>query len=182
VQRGYDQVVHDVAIQNLPVRMILDRAGFVGNDGPTHHGCYDLAYMSCIPNLRIMAPSDEVELKSMIKTSYSMDDGPSVVRYPRGTGYGVEMLNEVFGTKMDALPEFGSILPIGKGRVVRTSTKGGLGRNSKVAVLSIGGRLMESMKASKEIEEEHGDVAVTVADARWAKPMSPLDLREVYSV
>ncbi|GMI32675.1 hypothetical protein TeGR_g12948, partial [Tetraparma gracilis] len=94
MQRGYDQVVHDVAIQNLPVRMILDRAGFVGNDGATHHGCYDLAYLSCIPKLRIMAPSDELELRNAIVTAHGMDDGPSVVRYPRGTGYGLEKLNE----------------------------------------------------------------------------------------
>merc|ERR1712176_158037 len=83
MQRGYDQVVHDVAIQNLPVRMILDRAGLVGNDGPTHHGCYDLAYLGCIPNLTIMAPSDEVELKNMVSTAAAFDQGPIVLRYPR---------------------------------------------------------------------------------------------------
>jgi 1-deoxy-D-xylulose-5-phosphate synthase len=101
MQRGYDQVVHDVAIQNLPVRMILDRAGVVGNDGPTHHGCYDLAYMGCIPNLTIMAPSDEIELKNMVSTCAAFDDGPTVLRYPRGTGYGAEKLQSLFGYKLE---------------------------------------------------------------------------------
>merc|ERR1719454_2821276 len=88
LQRAYDQVVHDVALQNLPVRMILDRAGLVGNDGPTHHGSFDLAYMGCIPNLTIMGPSDEIELRNMMKTCADFDDGPTVLRYPRGNGYG----------------------------------------------------------------------------------------------
>ena len=96
MQRGYDQVVHDVAIQNLPVRMILDRAGLVGNDGPTHHGAYDLSYLGCIPNLIIMAPSDEIELKNMIRTAHGIDESPSVVRYPRGTGYGVEKVRPTY--------------------------------------------------------------------------------------
>jgi len=101
MQRGYDQVVHDVAIQNLPVRMILDRAGVVGNDGPTHHGCYDLAYMGCIPNLTIMSPSDEIELKNMVKTCADFDDGPTVLRYPRGTGYGADKLQSLFGYELE---------------------------------------------------------------------------------
>ena len=101
MQRGYDQVIHDVAIQNLPVRMILDRAGVVGNDGPTHHGCYDLAYMGCIPNLTIMSPSNEIELRNMVATCAAFDDGPTVLRYPRGTGYGQEKLESLFGYKFE---------------------------------------------------------------------------------
>lgn len=101
LQRGYDQVVHDVAVQNLPVRMILDRAGFVGNDGPTHHGCYDLAYLGCIPNLTIMSPSDEIELRNMVLTCAQHDEGPTVLRYPRGTGYGAEKLQSMFGYKLE---------------------------------------------------------------------------------
>ncbi len=101
MQRGYDQVVHDVAIQNLPVRMILDRAGVVGNDGPTHHGCYDLAYMGCIPNLTIMSPSDEIELRNMVATCAAFDDGPTVLRYPRGVGYGAEKLQDLFGYELE---------------------------------------------------------------------------------
>lgn len=101
MQRGYDQVVHDVAIQNLPVRMILDRAGVVGNDGPTHHGCYDLAYLGCIPNLIIMSPSDELELKNMVMTCAAFDDGPTVLRYPRGVGYGADKLQSLFGYDLE---------------------------------------------------------------------------------
>ena len=101
MQRAYDQVIHDVAIQNLPVRLIMDRAGVVGNDGPTHHGCYDLAYMGCIPNLTIMAPSDEIELKNMMKTCADFDEGPTVLRYPRGNGYGADTLQELFGYDLE---------------------------------------------------------------------------------
>lgn len=101
MQRGYDQVVHDVAIQNLPVRFILDRAGLVGNDGPTHHGCYDLAYLGCIPNLTIMSPSDEIELRNMVATCAAFDDGPTVLRYPRGTGYGSDKLQNLFGYELE---------------------------------------------------------------------------------
>ena len=93
MQRGYDQVVHDVCIQNLPVRMILDRAGLVGNDGPTHHGSFDLTYMGTLPGLTIMAPSDELELQNMIHTAAKLDSGPSVVRFPRGVGYGVDKVS-----------------------------------------------------------------------------------------
>ncbi len=101
MQRAYDQVMHDVAIQNLPVRMILDRAGLVGNDGPTHHGCYDLAYMGCLPNLTIMAPSDEIELRNMVKTCADFDHGPTVLRYPRGNGYGADKLQNLFGYELE---------------------------------------------------------------------------------
>jgi len=112
LQRGYDQVIHDVAIQNLPVRFILDRAGVVGNDGPTHHGCYDLAYMGCIPNLTIMSPSDEIELKNMVATCAAFDEGPTVLRYPRGTGYGAEKLQSLFGYELenDEIPAKGMSL------------------------------------------------------------------------
>jgi 1-deoxy-D-xylulose-5-phosphate synthase len=112
MQRGYDQVVHDVAVQNLPVRMMLDRAGVVGNDGPTHHGCYDLTYMGCIPNLTIMAPSDEIDLKNMVATCAAFDDGPTVLRYPRGTGYGPEKLQKLFGYKLvnDEIPAKGALI------------------------------------------------------------------------
>lgn len=101
MQRAYDQVIHDVAVQNLPVRLIMDRAGVVGNDGPTHHGCYDLTYMGTIPNLTIMAPSDEIELRNMMKTCADFDSGPTVLRYPRGNGYGKETLQKVFGYDLD---------------------------------------------------------------------------------
>merc|ERR1719188_2317512 len=122
LQRGYDSVVHDVAIRNLPVRLILDRAGLVGNDGPTHHGCYDLAYLGCIPNLTIMAPSDEIELRNMVATCAAFDDGPIVLRYPRGNGFGLEKLKTLFGYDIQEIPEKGTLLPIGKGRIVRNST------------------------------------------------------------
>eukprot|EP00970_Alexandrium_tamarense_P011907 scaffold2604_cov198-Alexandrium_tamarense.AAC.12 len=114
MQRGYDQVVHDVAIQNLPVRMILDRAGVVGNDGPTHHGCYDLAYLGCIPNLTIMSPSDEIELKNMVMTCAAFDDGPTVLRYPRGVGYGAEKLQNLFGYELEngEVPAKGELLKL----------------------------------------------------------------------
>jgi len=169
MQRGYDQVVHDVAIQNLPVRMILDRAGLVGNDGPTHHGCYDLAYLGCIPNLTIMAPSDEVELKNMVATCAAYDKGPTVLRYPRGNGYGIDKLKSLFGYTFDEVPAKGEPLPIGKGRIVRsTSIKN---RNDRVAILSLGTRLHESLVAAQEIEETDPTLGVTVADARFMKPL-----------
>lgn len=124
MQRGYDQVIHDVAIQNLPVRMILDRAGLVGNDGPTHHGCYDLAYMGCIPNLTIMAPSNEIELKNMVSTCAAFDDGPTVLRYPRGTGYGPEKLQSLFGYKLenDEIPSKGKIYSLCRSMCLISST------------------------------------------------------------
>jgi len=174
MQRGYDQVVHDVAIQNLPVRMILDRAGVVGNDGPTHHGCYDLAYMGCIPNLTIMGPSDEIELKNMVATCAAYDDGPTVLRYPRGTGYGAEKLQELFGYDLEdgEIPSKGTVLPIGKGRVMRRpDSNRGKTRADRVAILSFGTRLHDSLIAAAEVEDTDPDLGVTVADARFMKPL-----------
>jgi len=174
MQRGYDQVVHDVAIQNLPVRMILDRAGVVGNDGPTHHGCYDLAYMGCIPNLTIMSPSDEIELRNMVATCADFDDGPTVLRYPRGNGYGAEVLQDLFGYKLEdgEIPAHGEVLPIGKGRIMRSPDETrGRTREDRVAILSFGTRLSESLIAAKEVEEADPSLGVTVADARFMKPL-----------
>jgi len=174
MQRGYDQVIHDVAIQNLPVRMILDRAGVVGNDGPTHHGCYDLAYMGCIPNLTIMAPSDEIELRNMVATCADFDDGPTVLRYPRGTGYGAEKLKDLFGYELEngELPAKGAVLPVGKGRIIRRpdSTRGRK-KEDRVAILSFGTRLHDSLIAAKEVEDMDPSLGVTVADARFMKPL-----------
>ena len=149
LQRGYDQVVHDVAIQNLPVRFAIDRAGLVGADGPTHAGAFDLAFLGCLPGFVMMAPSDEGELMHMVATAAAYDDGPSAFRYPRGEGLGVD------------LPERGEILEIGKGRILR--------EGSKVAILSLGTRLADSLKAAAELEN-YG-VSTTVADARFAKPI-----------
>jgi len=181
LQRGYDQVVHDVAIQNLPVRMILDRGGLVGNDGPTHHGVYDLSYLGCIPNLTIMAPSDEIELRNMVKTCADYDDGPTVMRYPRGTGYGMEKLQSLFGYKLEnnELPK-AEALPIGKGRIVRRpSGSRGKKREDRVAILSLGTRLHESLVAANEVEEFDSSLGVTVADARFMKPLDVDLVREL---
>ena len=131
LQRGYDQVVHDVAIQKLPVRFAIDRAGLVGADGPTHAGSFDLAYLGCLPHFVVMAPSDEAELKHMVATAVGIDDRPSAVRYPRGEGTGVEM------------PVEGVALDIGRGRIVR--------EGSAVAILSLGTRLQESLKAADQL-------------------------------
>ena len=182
MQRGYDQVVHDVAVQNLPVRMVLDRAGVVGNDGPTHHGCYDLAYLGCIPNLTIMAPSDEIELKNMVMTQLAFDDGPTVLRYPRGTGYGAEKLQSLFGYKLedDEIPARGEPIPIGKGRIMRKPGKGrGMDRKDRVAILSFGTRLHESLVAANNVEEKDATLGVTVADARFMKPLDVDLVREL---
>ena len=149
LQRGYDQVVHDVAIQNLPVRFAMDRAGLVGADGPTHAGAFDLAYLGCLPGFVIMAPADEGELMHMVATASAYDDGPIAFRYPRGEGLGVE------------LPERGDIVEIGKGRILR--------EGSRVAILSLGTRLADSMKAAAELEN-YG-ISTSVADARFAKPI-----------
>lgn len=149
LQRGYDQVVHDVALQNLPVRFAMDRAGLVGNDGATHAGSFDLAYLSCLPNMVIMAAGDEAELVHMVATAAAYDDGPSALRYPRGAGFGIE------------LPETGDILEIGKGRVM---TEG-----NKVAILSLGGRLHEALSAAETLTSN--GFSTTVADARFAKPL-----------
>ncbi len=149
LQRAYDSVVHDVALQNLPVRFPMDRAGLVGADGATHAGAFDLAYLGCLPNMVIMAAGDEAELVHMTTTAAEFDEGPIAFRYPRGEGAGVDM------------PSVGQILEIGKGRIVREGTG--------VAILSLGGRLQESLKAA-EILETQG-ISATVADARFAKPL-----------
>jgi 1-deoxy-D-xylulose-5-phosphate synthase len=149
LQRAYDQVVHDVVLQKLPVRFAIDRAGLVGADGATHAGSFDLAYLGCLPGMVIMAPADEAELVHMIATSAHLDDRASAVRYPRGEGFGV------------ALPARGEILPIGKGRILR---EGG-----KVAILSLGTRLHDSLAAAESLAA-HG-LPATVADARFAKPI-----------
>ena len=149
LQRAYDQVVHDVAIQRLPVRFAMDRAGLVGADGPTHAGSFDIAYLGCLPNFVLMAAADEAELVHMVATAVAIDDRPSALRYPRGEGRGVPM------------PEEGQPLEIGKGRIVREGTK--------VALFSYGARLGECLKAADELAA-HG-LSTTVADARFAKPL-----------
>jgi 1-deoxy-D-xylulose-5-phosphate synthase len=149
LQRGYDQVVHDVAIQNLPVRFAIDRAGLVGADGPTHAGSFDVAYLGCLPNMAIMAAADEAELVHMVATAAAYDAGPIALRYPRGEGVGVEM------------PEKGELLPIGKGRVMR--------RGSQIAILSLGTRLADALKAAEDLAAF--GLSTTVADARFAKPI-----------
>lgn len=149
LQRAYDQVVHDVAIQRLPVRFAMDRAGLVGADGPTHAGAFDVAYLGCLPNFVLMAAADEAELVHMVSTAVAIDDRPSALRYPRGEGRGVPM------------PEEGQPLEIGKGRIVREGTK--------VAIFSYGARLGECLKAADELSA-HG-LSTTVADARFAKPL-----------
>src|SRR6187401_910326 len=149
LQRAYDQVVHDVAIQQLPVRFVLDRAGLVGADGPTHAGSFDLAYLGCLPKFVVMAAADEAELVHMVATAATIDDRPSALRYPRGDGVGVEM------------PTVGVPLEIGKGRIVQ--------EGHKVALLSYGGRLGECLAAAKELKAL--GLSATVADARFAKPL-----------
>ena len=149
LQRAYDQVVHDVAIQRLPVRFAMDRAGLVGADGPTHAGSFDLAYLGCLPGFVIMAAADEAELMHMVATAAVIDDRPSALRYPRGEGVGVEM------------PEQGTPLEIGRGRILR--------EGDTVALLSLGTRLAECLKAA-DMLAAHG-LSTTVADARFAKPL-----------
>jgi 1-deoxy-D-xylulose-5-phosphate synthase len=149
LQRGYDQVVHDVAIQSLPVRFAMDRAGLVGADGSTHAGSFDIGYMGALPGMVLMAAADEAELAVMIATSLEIDDRPSAFRYPRGDGVGVE------------IPELAAPLEIGKGRIVREGTT--------VAILSLGTRLQESLKAAETLAAR--GVSTTVADARFAKPL-----------
>ena len=149
LQRAYDQVVHDVAIQSLPVRFALDRAGLVGADGPTHAGAFDVTYLGCLPNFVLMAAGDEAELVHMVATAAAIDDRPSAVRYPRGEGLGVPM------------PDEGKPLEIGKGRIVQ--------EGHKVALLSYGGRLGECLMAAKELKAL--GLSATVADARFAKPL-----------
>src|SRR5215216_343964 len=149
LQRAYDQVVHDVAIQKLPVRFALDRAGLVGADGPTHAGAFDVAYLGCLPGFVVMAAADEAELVHMVATQVAIDDRPSALRYPRGEGVGVPM------------PAEGKPLEIGKGRILR--------EGSKVALLSFGARLHECLAAADELAA-YG-LSTTVADARFAKPL-----------
>ena len=149
LQRAYDQVVHDVAIQKLPVRFAIDRAGLVGADGATHAGSFDIAYLACLPDMVVMAAADEAELKNMVATAAHIDDRPTAFRFPRSEGLGVEM------------PEIGVPLEIGKGRILR--------EGSSVALLTLGGRLRESLKAADELASKGW--STTVADARFAKPL-----------
>ena len=149
LQRGYDQVVHDVAIQNLPVRFAIDRAGLVGADGPTHAGSFDIGFLGALPGMVCMAAADETELVRMVRTAVEIDDGPSAFRYPRGNGVGVE------------LPLNPQALEIGKGRIVREGTS--------IAILSYGARLQEALKAAEMLAAQ--GLSCTVADARFAKPL-----------
>jgi 1-deoxy-D-xylulose-5-phosphate synthase len=157
LQRGYDQLVHDVALQGLPVRFPIDRAGFVGADGPTHAGSFDVAFLTTLPGMVVMAASDEAELMHMVRTAAAYDDGPIAFRYPRGEGVGVEM------------PERGEVLEIGKGRVIT--------RGTKVALLSFGTRLAECLTAAEDLEA--AGLSTTVADARFAKPLDEALIREL---
>ncbi|CDF36820.1 FRagment of plastid 1-deoxy-D-xylulose 5-phosphate synthase [Chondrus crispus] len=166
LQRGYDQLIHDVSIQKLPVRFILDRAGLVGNDGPTHHGSFDLAYIGCIPNMIIMAPSDECELQNMVATSLAINDSPSVVRYPRGVGVGLDVINQKLGGKYDVMPEGGHAIAIGKGRIIRN--KAPSPKEGSVAILSLGTRLLESVKAAEALEANTIPVTVKGSEGSGA--------------
>ena len=157
LQRAYDQVVHDVALQNLPVRFAIDRAGFVGADGATHCGAFDITYLASLPNFVVMAAADEAELRHMVRTAVEHDQGPIAFRYPRGNGIGVEM------------PERGEVLELGKGRIMR--------EGSKVALLSLGGRLEDCMKAADELDA--AGLSTTVADARFAKPLDTKMIRRL---
>jgi 1-deoxy-D-xylulose-5-phosphate synthase len=149
LQRAYDQVVHDVAIQSLPVRFAMDRAGLVGADGPTHAGSFDIAYLGALPGFVIMAAADEVELMHMVATAAAIGDRPSALRYPRGEGLGLER------------PKAGTPLEIGKGRIVR--------EGNSIAILSFGARLQECLLAAEKLSA-YG-LSATVADARFAKPL-----------
>ncbi|WP_442679160.1 1-deoxy-D-xylulose-5-phosphate synthase [Sphingomonas sp. ASY06-1R] len=157
LQRAYDQVVHDVAIQNLPVRFAMDRAGLVGADGATHAGSFDLAYLCTLPNMVVMAAADEAELTNMVHTMAAYDAGPIAVRYPRGGGTGV------------AIPNPPEVLPIGKGRVVR--------EGKSVAILSLGTRLEDALKAAERLEAQ--GLSTTVADMRFAKPLDEALIRRL---
>ena len=152
LQRGYDQVVHDVAIQKLPVRFAIDRAGLVGADGPTHAGSFDITYLSCLPNFVVMAASNEAELKHMVATAAAIDDRPCAFRYPRGEGFGVDM------------PDVGIPLEIGKGRVICEGTS--------IALLNLGGRMGQCLEAADELASLGW--STTVADARFAKPLDKM--------
>ncbi|NEQ33973.1 MAG: 1-deoxy-D-xylulose-5-phosphate synthase, partial [Leptolyngbya sp. SIO4C5] len=150
LQRGFDQIVHDVCIQKLPVFFCLDRAGIVGADGPTHQGLYDIAYLRCIPNMVLMAPKDEAELQRMIVTGINYTDGPIAVRYPRGSGYGVPLMDEGL-----------EALPIGKGELLR--------QGDDVLLLGYGSMVYPAMQTA-EILSEHG-IEATVLNARFVKPL-----------
>ncbi len=150
LQRAYDQIVHDIAIQNLPVRFAIDRAGMVGADGVTHQGSFDIAYLGCLPNFVLMAAADEADLMHMVATAVEMDDRPCAFRYPRGEGVGMD------------LPALGTPLEIGRGRIIR---EGG-----DIAILSYGARLQDALQAAELLEGQDG-LRVTVADARFAKPI-----------
>ena len=149
MQRAYDQVVHDVAIQNLPVRFSIDRAGLVGADGPTHAGSFDVTYLSTLPNFIVMAASDEAELVRMINTSVDINNNPSALRYPRGNGVGVE------------LPDINERIDIGKGRIII--------EGKKVAIINFGARLKECLLAKKILSKK--GINITLVDARFAKPL-----------
>ena len=157
LQRAYDQVVHDVAIQNLPVRFAIDRAGLVGADGATHAGSFDVTYLACLPNFVVMAAADEAELMHMVATAAAYNEGPIAFRYPRGEGTGA------------ALPERGQVLPIGKGRVLR--------EGSEVAILSLGTRLQAALSAAEHLASR--GISCTVADARFAKPLDEALIRKL---
>ena len=157
LQRAYDQVVHDVAVQKLPVRFAIDRAGLVGADGPTHAGSFDVTYLASLPNFVVMAAADEAELMHMVATAASINDRPSALRYPRGEGSGV------------ALPAVGEVLEIGKGRIVKNGTK--------VAILSLGARLSEALRAAEVLDSK--GLSTTVADARFAKPLDHALIRDL---
>ncbi len=157
LQRAYDQIVHDVCIQNLPVRFAMDRAGLVGADGCTHAGAFDIAYLGCLPNMVLMAAADEAELTHMVATAAAYNNGPIAFRYPRGEGLGVD------------LPAEGEILPIGKGRIIR--------EGKDIAILSYGARLGEALKAADQLAEQ--GISATVADARFAKPLDEALIRDL---
>jgi 1-deoxy-D-xylulose-5-phosphate synthase len=157
LQRAYDQVVHDIAIQRLPVRFAIDRAGLVGADGPTHAGAFDVAFLTCLPGFVVMAASDEAELMHMVATAAAIDDGPSAFRYPRGEGSGAP------------LPKRGEVLSLGKGRILR--------EGSTVALLSFGARLGEALRASDQLVGF--GLSTTVADARFVKPLDQELVRQL---
>ncbi len=158
MQRAYDQIIHDVAIQNLPVRFCMDRAGLVGEDGQTHAGVFDIAYLGCLPNFVIMAPSNEKELANMVATAAAYDEGPIAIRYPRGNGIGIELDSET------------KILPIGKGNIIQ--------KGKKLAILSLGTRL-EECKAAAKIIKSQTNIDITIADARFAKPLDKVMIKSL---
>ncbi len=157
MQRAYDQIMHDVVLQKLPVRLLLDRAGLVGADGATHAGAYDIAFMGCLPDITIMAPGDEIEMMNMVATAAAYDDGPIALRYPRANGLGLD------------LPSRGSVIEIGKGRIVK--------EGSKIALLNLGTRLEECRQAAIALDSR--GLSTTIADMRFAKPLDMDMIREM---